>query len=1169
MKSFFSAGLLGKPLLLLVLLCCGWPQLIKAQVSWSVTATADPSTCASNGQIHAHILNFDTVPLDSIRFLLYENDTLRRSSNPDSNFNALRPGTYKVVVNAYRGTTAVSAFVDGIVVTKNYQEPTVAVSQFLVSLKYCNTGIAELVAYGSRDPFMITMTNYPSTYTDTARHFTSGNGDHLQLYNLAYGEYKFSVKDQCGTSTSPVLVKIDTLPPFNQWVTDNTISTYYGTNADCKSVVVSSRIYYDNYNPDFNYYLDQCQFSVRYNGDIISPHQQINSGNDITFSLSSIYANYKQAIGQTFEIMIFPPCGGTPIALHKQIGATDLAYYVQKRYCNSFDVNIYTTKNNPTCYPVYAKVIMNGVIKYDTLYSYKTQSILHNLPYGKGRVTLRANDGQIISDTLEIENKFSIQGMIFINSYSYWGNDSTAQILLERSDYGVFPDSFRIKIGQTPINTVRNGYNSRNFLTPPLYPGIYTIYYEDSCHKDTLTIPITNADVIHYQWNIDSLHIKKVCGGVSIRPTGSYIANGVTYSNPYFRITSYPGMIGPVVDEYFADNTLSPNNEKILTLPGTYTIAIAADTWVGDYSRGRGNGRNVLTFTVTNEGAALDPVNSLGYVCPGLNDSLGSIYAVGWKGIPPYKYQLYNGTALLATKQGAGQTTSTSQLGVFFNSSTFPLIKNHTYTIKVTDSCGSSGQSDVKIIDLATAKLISSAYPTYCIGQDISMKIQNLPKTTSDVTTYLWTGPLGFSNTLQNPVIKNCKVANGGTYKVTVSTDLCNQPIHDSIVIPVKDWVPVCYSTITDTLLNPFATGLTGNYRASRAFTYYASRAESDLATPINLRTNGTFASFSPYWKFVNGKLLNSQADTTKWVWNSSQTMYNVKGLELENKDALGRYNCGLYGYSATLPIAVVQNSQFKESGFDGFEDYSYETAGCGGPCNSDRHWDFTVSPAFKLDTVESHTGKYSLALGKFDTLSMATKLSTNGFADPELSVVQKSNCNGSLGLRGIYADQKALIPNLSLLKGKDYWLSAWVKESGNCKCESYLANKIVVHINYDGGSHADMEYHATGRIIEGWQRYEIPISLADSAISFSVSLVPTGTANVYFDDIRIHPFNANMKSFVYNPENLRLMSELDENNYATFYEYDNDGTLVRVKKETAKGVMTIKETRTSLQKGE
>ncbi|WP_431212110.1 hypothetical protein ACQ86N_41190 [Puia sp. P3] len=72
-----------------------------------------------------------------------------------------------------------------------------------------------------------------------------------------------------------------------------------------------------------------------------------------------------------------------------------------------------------------------------------------------------------------------------------------------------------------------------------------------------------------------------------------------------------------------------------------------------------------------------------------------------------------------------------------------------------------------------------------------------------------------------------------------------------------------------------------------------------------------------------------------------------------------------------------------------------------------------------------------------------------------------------------------------------------------------------------------------------------------------------------YFDDIRLHPFNAEMKSYVYNPVNLRLMAELDENNYATYYEYDDDGTLIRVKKETERGIMTIKETRSALLKDE
>jgi hypothetical protein len=103
--------------------------------------------------------------------------------------------------------------------------------------------------------------------------------------------------------------------------------------------------------------------------------------------------------------------------------------------------------------------------------------------------------------------------------------------------------------------------------------------------------------------------------------------------------------------------------------------------------------------------------------------------------------------------------------------------------------------------------------------------------------------------------------------------------------------------------------------------------------------------------------------------------------------------------------------------------------------------------------------------------------------------------------------------------------------------------------------------------MIEGWQRFAMVVNIPANATSMSLTLQASDSSTTYFDDIRILPFNAEMKSYVYNPVNLRLMAELDESNYATFYEYDDDGTLIRVKKETERGIQTIKETRSALLK--
>jgi hypothetical protein len=45
------------------------------------------------------------------------------------------------------------------------------------------------------------------------------------------------------------------------------------------------------------------------------------------------------------------------------------------------------------------------------------------------------------------------------------------------------------------------------------------------------------------------------------------------------------------------------------------------------------------------------------------------------------------------------------------------------------------------------------------------------------------------------------------------------------------------------------------------------------------------------------------------------------------------------------------------------------------------------------------------------------------------------------------------------------------------------------------------------------------------------------------------------------------LTYSLDENNYFTKNEYNNQGELIRIKKETEKGIVTIKEGNSSLVK--
>lgn len=146
---------------------------------------------------------------------------------------------------------------------------------------------------------------------------------------------------------------------------------------------------------------------------------------------------------------------------------------------------------------------------------------------------------------------------------------------------------------------------------------------------------------------------------------------------------------------------------------------------------------------------------------------------------------------------------------------------------------------------------------------------------------------------------------------------------------------------------------------------------------------------------------------------------------------------------------------------------------------------------------------------------------------------------------------------------GERYWVSAWVKENHPTQVIDYTE----AHLAFDfiGSGQPSIQFFPSGDIIDNWQRIVGSFTIPFGTSELGINLV-NGSSNLdsFFDDIRIHPYNASMKSYVYDFETFWLTAELDDNNYATFYEYDKEGQLIRIKKETARGIMTIQESRSS-----
>src|SRR5690606_16457940 len=144
--------------------------------------------------------------------------------------------------------------------------------------------------------------------------------------------------------------------------------------------------------------------------------------------------------------------------------------------------------------------------------------------------------------------------------------------------------------------------------------------------------------------------------------------------------------------------------------------------------------------------------------------------------------------------------------------------------------------------------------------------------------------------------------------------------------------------------------------------------------------------------------------------------------------------------------------------------------------------------------------------------------------------------------------------------QNEKYVISAWIKEDVG-QVLTYNYGKIK--ISFAESAEVPVVFVPKGKIIDGWQQITEEFVIPADATGLNIELLNSGSTDlVFFDDIRIFPYNGSMKSFVYDPVTQRLMAELDENNFATLYEYDKEGGLVRVKKETERGVYTIQETR-------
>jgi hypothetical protein len=395
---------------------------------------------------------------------------------------------------------------------------------------------------------------------------------------------------------------------------------------------------------------------------------------------------------------------------------------------------------------------------------------------------------------------------------------------------------------------------------------------------------------------------------------------------------------------------------------------------------------------------------------------------------------------------------------------------------------------------------------------------------------------------------------NEGKWLQLIGTSTCNTIVNCS---PASCIAEECGIAPGD-IVNPYVQAIRGHHNPVKTHFYQTDRVQdysytssTNFDEKLNTRTEGPFIDFSTFWNlptYTSGTFVKDETD-----WQSTVELTNVHpfGAAVETQDLLGRYAAEVLGFYNTLPVATGSNARYNQLAYDGFEDYDFYPDIC-----ELRHFGFEDFES-SITEDEAHTGKRSLRIEKQSNVSNQRQLVDHvltGGPDHAPYFLKEEDCIGTFGPETFYPEDRR------------YVLSFWRKLDNPNNAPLFDFPEIDVEVKICG-TPLTLSNENISNIIEGWQQVECQFDIPSGAAG-QIEVVfnnTSGVAAAFVDDIRIHPFNSTMTSYAYDPHTLWLRAQLDERNFATIYEYDEEGKLIRVKRETERGIVTVQESRSNV----
>jgi len=249
-----------------------------------------------------------------------------------------------------------------------------------------------------------------------------------------------------------------------------------------------------------------------------------------------------------------------------------------------------------------------------------------------------------------------------------------------------------------------------------------------------------------------------------------------------------------------------------------------------------------------------------------------------------------------------------------------------------------------------------------------------------------------------------------------------------------------------------------------------------------------------------------NSAVASDWYSDSKITKYSPNGYPLEEQDVLAIKSSARFGYANTLPVLVAQNAAYNDTRFTDFE------------------YGMGLNSNVKSNTA--HSGRASYLLSGDPTYTVAANYPVHTHKGLSLKVWLKSSLSTNVndvnyGLKNSNPQFKAKMGGKEFEFKRIAQTGEWTLYSADIKDFQGLTSGIyTIQLNYN---------------------YVLPNEL------------------VYIDDVRLQPMDASMNCSVYYADN-KLAAQFDDQHFGVFYEYNNNGQLVRKSIETERGKKVLQE---------